>query len=275
MLITLPNADFSSTGLGTVQRLIGGMPQTDLAGLWLFDQGSDGDQITSILDSSGNGRNATLMPNWTAAVKRSYGAEVASSDGVAYETDLPLNPAGRKMTVFVAGRNALPGNEAGVYNNWTGDANSADMADPATVQANVPELVLNYNGVSTGRWQLYDGSADMMGTTTLTTAPDDYLNAPSVAGIETNGADGITKLHVLGANAATITDSRISDFYDGSTDRGRLAFGPWAHGGTNSVNTTIAHIYAVAAYYRTFTDAEAAAHMQAMQKIAEARGVAF
>ena len=276
MLIKLPNADFSAAGLGTVTRLVSGMPVADLVGLWLFEDGDLDDEITAVADASGNGNTATLKAGWSAGIKRSYGVETPNNDGMVYETLLPINPAGRKMTVFVAGMNTLPGSGAGDFNNWVGLSNSTDMATPGAQHPNDHAIVLNYDGTAAvGHWQLFDNGSTIMGQATVgTDGPDDY-NEAGVAGIEIDGATGTAKVYQLGHATATRTDAGISSHYDGATDRGTMSFGPWAHAATRSASASIAQTYAVAAYLRTFTDAEAQAHMTYLRDRVALRGVTF
>lgn len=277
MLITLPNANFSATGLGRVRRFINGMPVTNLLGLWLFDDGNEGDLLTSVADYSGLGNHATVMPNWTAPTRRSYGAEVTTNEGTAFDTGLPINPSGQKMTVFVAGLNNLPGDEASTFNQWSGSTANGGMASPSTSNSNEPALVLNYNGTdSTGRWQVFDAGADMTGTYTI--AQDEYQPAygeATVAAIDIDATTDTAKLHVLGAPTLTVSNSGIGTFYDGLTDQGNLAIGAWAHALSRSATSNIAQIYGVAAYAGTFTDAEAQEYMGFLRDIAVARGVVF
>ena len=277
MLITLPNANFAATGLGQVTRLINGMPQADLVGLWLFDEGNDGDPVNSVADRSGLGNHATLRANWPAGVRRSYGMEVPTNEGTALQTAIPVNPNGQLLTVFVAGANTLPGSEPSTYNNWVGSTANTGMSLPTDAHTSGPSLVMNYTGDdTTPRWQLFDSLSDMIGQPVLAQSADqpDY-NEPSIAAIETDGLNNTAKLHVLGAPSLSITNAAIGTFYDGVTNRGNLEFGPWPYAASRSAASTIAHVYAVAAYARTFTETEAQAHMAYMRTIAEAKGVTF
>jgi len=230
MLITLPNADFSGAGLGQVQRFINGMPLSDLLGLWLFDDGADGDPLTSVADKSGQGNHAALRSGWTAGLKRSYGMEVATIDGTALQTAIPVNPAGRKMTVFVAGANTLPGDESSVFNNWTGSTDNEGMVAPTDSHLNGPALTLNYTGGdTTPAWQVFDNSSDMMGQIILVTGSNQpAYSAATVSGIEIDGTAGGVALHTLGAATQSVTNANVSAFYDGVTERGDLEFGPCA-----------------------------------------------
>lgn len=277
MFIQLPNADFSGNGLGKAVLFTHGMPSEDLLGLWLFDEGNDGDPFNSVADKSGNGNHATLRTNWTAGVKRTYGMEVTTNQGTALQTALPINPSGRQMTVFVAGANTLPGNETNQYNNWFGSTDNPGMDQPTLSHTNAPSLCLNYQGLDdTPRWQAFDAGGDMIGTSTLgadANQPD--YDEPTVAALEIDGINDAVALHVLGAPMLTATDARVGMFYDGATNRGNLEFGPWPHVNRRSAASTIAHVYAVAVYARTFTDTEAQRHMGFMRQIAEARGVLF
>ncbi len=274
MLITLPNSDFSPLGLGQVTRLRGGAPVDDLVGLWLFDSGIDGAAIASVTDASGNGHHATLMANWTAGIKRSYGMEVGTAQGSAYETDIPINPTGRALTVFFAGATMVPAAETGVFINWIG-ANIAEMDNPATNQSNQPHLVINHDMTfSPGRLILFNSNSGMLGTNVLTqSANQPTFQQPFVAALDINGETGTAKMHVLGASTLSHTSAAISTFYDGATDRGDFTFGPWAHNTVATASPPIGNVYAVAAYARNFSEAEAQTQMQFLRAIAAARGV--
>ena len=277
MLITLPNANFAATGLGQVTRLINGMPQADLIGLWLFDEGNDGDPVNSVADRSGFGNHATLRDDWSAGVRRSYGMEVTTNEGTVLQTAIPINPSGQKLTVFVAGANTLPGSEAQTYNTWVGASANPGMALPTDSHTNAPSLALNYTGNDASpAWQILDISADMIGQTVLNQGSNqpDYGD-PGIAAIETDGLNNTAKLHALGAASLSVSNAAVGTFYDGVTNRGNLEFGVWPHTTVRSAASTIAHVYAVAAYARTFTETEAQAHMAYMQTIAEAKGVTF
>lgn len=275
MLITLPNADFSGTGLGKVTRLVNGMPQTGLVGLWLFDGGAVGASISSVADQSGAENDAALRSGWASGIKRSYGLEVASNQGTALQTAIPINPSGRQMTVFVACSNTLPGSESGVFNTFVGSTTNYGMALPENNHSNSPSLVLNFSGGTTPKWQVYNSSAAMLGGANLLAggAPQPGFSEPTVAALDIDGVNSIVKLHVLGAAMASVSDPDIGVYYDGSTSRGALEIGAWPNGTARSAAASIAQIYAVAAYAKTFTDSDAQSHMAFMKKIAEARGV--
>lgn len=277
MLITLPNADFSSAGLGKVTRLINGMPAADLIGLYLFDDGADGDTITTLVDKSGNGNNASVRTNWSGGKKRSYGLEVDNANGVCYQTPIAMNRPGRKFTIIVAGSNTLPGSELHVHNNWIGASLNNGMASPTQTLNNIPALTINYTGTdTTGRWQIYNGGKDLLGVTTLFINGNDNYNQPSIAAMTIDGVAGDVILSQLGETASpnSLTSlAAVQSFYDGVTDIGVIEFGPWAHVAKRSANTTIAHVYMVAIYDAKLSEAEIQERFGFMRAICEGRGI--
>ena len=276
MLITLPNADFSGTGLGKVQRMINGMPQASLSGLWLFDDGGNGDVVGAVTDKSGLGHAATLRSGWVGGARASFGMNVARSAGTALMTDVPINPVSQIFTVFFAGKFTLFGNTPGEFIQVMGSTDNAGMEAEGTNHLNNPALVMNYVGTGpNGYWQIFDANNDMMGATILTQVNSPTYDEATVAGVQIDGNTGTVTLHVLGASSVSLTDPRTSAFYDGATDRGNLEIGVWPHGSQRPTSPNLAEVYGVAAYERTFTQSEAQEYMRHLQKIAEKRGVVF
>lgn len=71
--ITIPGADFSTSGLPKFEKTVAGFPVTNLKGLYLFEDGSNGDSITVAQDSSGLGNHASLFNGGNAGTKGALG----------------------------------------------------------------------------------------------------------------------------------------------------------------------------------------------------------
>lgn len=276
MLITVKNANFSGSGLGKVRRLLHGVPQDALAGLWLCADSALGDPIAAVPDRSGGAYDAVVRAGWPSGIQRSYGLEVTTPAGTALRTTLPVNPPGRRVTVFVCGSNTIPGSEAGLYNSWAGSTSNTGMSTPAGSHGNAPALTLVYAGVDASpRWGVFDSSSDMIGMPTLS---DPLIGLPafgqpSVAAMDIDGVTGTVKLHVLGQPTRSVTDPRVSAFYDGVTNRGSVEIGIWPYAAVRSAAPSIGQLYMASAYYKTFGEAEAQSCMGFMRGVAETRGV--
>lgn len=59
--IKIPGADFSASSLPQFRELIYGLPVDNIHAVWPFDQGANGDVITTALDISGNGNHGVLV----------------------------------------------------------------------------------------------------------------------------------------------------------------------------------------------------------------------
>lgn len=278
MIITLPNADFSTAGIGQVIRLVNGMPISGLSALYLLDSGTVGDAVSTLYDSSGNGNDAVLRTNWTGATQKSYGLSVDSSDGVCYTTPLSANQSSKKFTVIVAGSNTLPGSESGVYNTWVGASDNIDMSLPTSNHSNGPGLALNFDGSSSGRWQAFDLSSDAMGQAVLYNTSGAEISEPAIVALTVDGEDGdvLISEYISSYISNELTgQSGVQTLYDGSTDLGFIDIGIWGQGLTRSANTTIGEIYAVAIYTGELTESEIQTRMTYMKSICEDKGVSF
>jgi hypothetical protein len=276
MILQIPAADFGAAALGGITRVVNGMPATNLLGLYLFEDGAVDDEVGIAVDSSGNGNHALTRSGWPNAVKTAYGVKTPDSNGMCFVTPIPLNPAGQQLTAFVCGVNHLEGNSSGDYNNWIGQSVTADMDTPGAQHPNDDAVVLNYDGTGIpGHYQLYDNGGTIQGAATTGSAGPATYDQNGVAGIDVDAVAGAVKLHQLGFAMASRSAAGISTFYDGSTDRGFLSFGPWSHGSTRSVNDVIGEAYAVAIYGRSFSETEAQTYMQYLADRVALRGVTF
>lgn len=276
MLIISASADGSSSGLGRVTRMLYGMPATDMEGLWLFQDGDIGDEITTVTDRSGNGRHAALKSGWSAPKQRSYGAEIDNHDGAKFETGLRLNPAGQQQTVFIAGANILPGSEAGVYNVWYGSSINDISVPPTGTMTNAPALSITSNGTSPGpAITAFNADTSILGVNVLHLSGYPGFGQPGIWAIDIDASTDTVRVHGLGRTTSSRTNVGVSTYYDGTTDRGALTIGTWAHGAARSANDTISDLYAVAAYNRTFSEQTAQRYMQYMASMLADRGLTF
>lgn len=109
MQIKIKNADFSGLGLPKFKRLKAGFQSDNLAALYLFEDGANGDILTIATDSSGNGRHASLVTGSVAPVKAVAGAHKAGSDG-SFLYSIPGVAFGAQFSgVVVAKTNLTPG----------------------------------------------------------------------------------------------------------------------------------------------------------------------
>lgn len=61
LIINIPDLDDSASQLAVLQETIAGFPVTNLQALYLFEDGDVGSTPTQAVDSSGNGRHASLL----------------------------------------------------------------------------------------------------------------------------------------------------------------------------------------------------------------------
>lgn len=100
--IIIPGADFSGLGLPKFQRQVAGFPLDDLRALYLFEDGANGDDITTVADVSGNGNDAVLMTGSAVPKKSAYGVGT-SAPGVGFLFRSPIN-WGQSFSAVVAVR---------------------------------------------------------------------------------------------------------------------------------------------------------------------------
>lgn len=156
--IVIPNADFSGLGNPKVETYINGLPEKNLAALYLFDEAVAVGQAYAVpgLDQSGNGNVAALIAG-SAAFKTAGG--VASSTGSTRTKGFGLMSPVRltsKFTVFGISRNLMAASvPAGAYmmpysssGNWPMPA-APDVADINAGGANTGGL-LHLNHVNNG-----------------------------------------------------------------------------------------------------------------------------
>lgn len=271
-LTIVPGADFSAGGL-RLNRTIAGMPARGLLGLWLFDDMPEGQPFASVLDQSGNGRHAQLMPGYAPAVRASYGASIPGPDGSIYDTGLSFN---RRMTIVVAVSNPLPGNQANYFNVLFGTTGSGFDGNPANANPNTAP-VLHYNGTNAagGASTIYDADGAQIGSvaTALTGAP--LYNQPGAFAISIDGDADSYSAEWMGAPRVSRVNAGIGDYWDGSTDRGNLIIGCHPFSSARSPAATLCRVYGYAAYDRPLASDDAQSVMQSLRQIAIARGVAW
>lgn len=272
MIITLPRANGEFAGLGTVTRLRNGMPLEGLEGLWLFDGlEADGAAVSTLTDKSGKGRHGTLKSGWTAPVKRSYGVDVAGPHGSVF--DVPLNANGRPLTVIVAWRPRIPGSESGVYLGLVTSTINNLPADPANSHPASPWTPFQYLGIgASGLYQMMDLGADVFGQNQVRATTSRQYGQPSIASMTLDGANNFARVAELGFAPASITNSLIGSYYNG-TSRGTLQIGIHNYVGNRSAANPLAELYGFAAYSKAMTDAEVQTHMGFMNRIVAQRGI--
>lgn len=101
--ITIPGADFSSSGLPKFEKTIAGFPVNNLKGLYLFEDGINGDSIASAVDSSGLGNHASLATGGSSGVKGASGL-VGTNFANPAVFSAPGLDLGQAFTVVVAAK---------------------------------------------------------------------------------------------------------------------------------------------------------------------------
>ena len=228
MLIKLPKANFAGSNLGRVTRYTSGMPSTDLLGLYLMNDGVEGEDVTRLTDFSGRGNHATLLDGWTPAVQRSYGIEITNVDGCAYEIPQPVNLPGRDMTMLIAAKTTIPEDESAVFNTFYGSTANENQLLPNIAHANQPALVLNYSCQTSGHFQILDAGSDLvLASTTGDNTRGPRLTEPGIVAMELDISNDHIALHYPGETTASRDgkETALTDFYDGVTDRGNMLIG--------------------------------------------------
>jgi hypothetical protein len=79
LITTIPGADFSASGLPQISRIVAGFSTANLRGLYLFEDGVNGSEISTATDSSGLGNHAALASGGGAGVKSAEGLVCTTS----------------------------------------------------------------------------------------------------------------------------------------------------------------------------------------------------
>lgn len=125
ILISLPNTSAAGNGLSAPVDLVAGFTKSGLDVLYLMEDGASGPYSSIMLDSSGNGRNATL----TTGVVPSKGTDgLTTSTAAAYAYSGPSNYNPHNFTMFVAAKLASTSSfpNFGQINPWFAAANAGD-----------------------------------------------------------------------------------------------------------------------------------------------------
>jgi hypothetical protein len=265
VIIRIPGADFSSSGLPKLQRQIYGIPADSLTALYLFEDGADGATVSTVTDSSGNGNHAELYAVSDPATKRSYGIEVAGNIGSTFDTGIVQTP---EFTVIACAKHkVLELDYAGYPTFFTdtegGYSNGHGNRLSLNIDLNTPN---NTVGV-------YDYGAEIIGSARkLVPASEQLASDPFIVGLAVSGSAGEYKFKSITGykNSATSKAVEIANEYNGLSST--MLVGCWPHGADAAVDS---EIYAYAIYDKLLTDEEMSQAMTAIKSRVQLRGVVF
>lgn len=270
LIIRIKDADYSASGLPKLEKTIFGFPAEGLIALYLCEDGTSGQELTTLIDSSGNGNHATLWTGYANPRRTAdKGGIVTGSDlGVGFDTGIPITA---EKTLIWAGKHTIPNWSAG--NNGYPTQLSSTESLSATSNSHNRCLATNYNlstqnsyevntfgaysadsaigdeiGKGTSRWFVYKNLGHELGVEALTLGQNGYLSLKS--------KDGTTK---------TDTFAGLVDYE--ANRNGNHAVGLMRH---NAVGCT-GEVQIVALYDRvldsaTFSQAWAAARSRMIQR---------
>lgn len=265
VIIRVPGADFSDSGLPKLQRQIYGIPADGIVGLYLFEDGTEGDAVSQITDLSGNGNNAELYATSDTATKRSYGIEISGVLGSAFNTGIQQTP---EFTVIACAKHKVQEVDYSGYPTFftdTGGGYSNGHANRLSLN-----IDLNTPADTVG---VYDYGSEITGTTRDTIPSSKQLASnPFIVSLAISGSSGEYKFKSISgySNSATGKSAEIANEYNGLSSTMLIGF--WPHGNDAAVDS---EVYAYAIYDRLLSDAEIATAMSAIKARVESRGVVF
>lgn len=266
VIIRIPGADFSESGLPKLQREIHGILADNLVGLYLMEDGTNGQAVTTLTDSSGNGNHAELYAGTTAATKQSYGLETAGIIGSAYNTGITQTA---EFTVIACLKHKVAEVDyAGYPTFFTDTAGGFSSGHGQRLALNIALSGGGINTVGT-----YDASDVILGTgRRLIPSSKQISSEPFVVALGVSKQEGVAKLQsVTGYNfTATGKSAEIATKYDNLTSK--MLIGIWPHGADAPI---AGEVYAYAIYDKLLSDVEIAQAMTAIKARVQLRGVTF
>lgn len=273
MRIVIPGIDASQSGLGKSMPLIAGMPADSLEALYLFNEGTDGQTVSVFSDASGKGNHAALYGSYAAPIKRAWGLEVQSVNGLMLATNVPI---GQQCTVIVAMESLLPGNETSVYQFPFGPSANNYSTNPAVTVTHTVSPTVNFSGhLAVGNYALFDGTVGrvVLGGPRHALVDGPTNNQPTVLGLRIDAPNDTVKLRANVGAELVVTRPEIGDHY--AVDRGTIMLGAFANQAVRTAASPNARLFGAAIYSRALSDSVLATAMSAIRRNAEDAGIVF
>lgn len=267
VVIRIPGADFSESGLPKLQREIHGIFADNLVGLYLIEDGINGEGVTTLTDSSGNGNHAELYDGLTVATKQSYGLETAGIIGSAYDTGITQTA---EFTVIACLKHKVPEVDYQGYPTFFTDTAGGFSSH----HAQRPSLNIDFdNETAYNTVGVYDFGSEIMGTTRRLIPSSQLIGSePFVVALGVSKQSGVATFQsVTGYNfTATGKSAEIAAEYDNLTSK--MLVGIWPHAADAAID---GEVYAYAIYDKLLSDSEMSRAMTAIKARVELRGVVF
>jgi hypothetical protein len=270
LILKAKGADFSGLSLPKLIKTIGGLPADGLVGLYMLNDGVLGESVSSLIDSSGNGNDATLYGATVAPIQTATGLNVTDIYGVKFNTGIQQ---GAEFTVIACIKPNYTSTDATTYPTLFGDtgviSSSYGTSNPHNKRL---QLNLNHNvngaGFSTGVWD-YEGIAKSG------TAYSRYTNtsyASSKAVVTSLSVDNIGNVRFADYNKdiilKDISPSLVANAYVGLSVT--QVIGCWAH---QSSTKNPCELYGFAIYNKSLSDDELTFALAKMRGIVASKGV--
>ncbi len=267
VIIRIPGADFSNSNLPKLQRQIHGIIADNLVGLYLMEDGTNGQAVTTLTDSSGNANHAELYDGLTAATKQSYGLETAGVIGAAYDTGITQTA---EFTVIACLKHKVAEVDYSGYPTFfTDTAGGFSSGHAQRLALNIDmNTEPTYNTVG-----VYNFGSEIIGSVRKLIPSSAQLGSePFVVALGVSKQSGVATFQsVTGYNfTATGKSAEIAAKYDNLTSK--MLIGIWPHSTDAPID---GEVYAYAIYDKLLTDEEISQAMTAIKARVELRGVTF
>jgi hypothetical protein len=272
VIIRLKNTTFANTGLPRLIQTVYGFPADGLEGLYLMEDGEVGVAHAGMFaDASGKGNHAARRGDWPAPLRRDYGFEAASPNGLAIETPVPMTPS---MTWIFAGRRA-----AGLVDGYPLFFAPSTCVGATAAGANtIPvdrEPILNAMIVApnNNNWGIFTNTFWFGAGNNRVHLPNasDPADVPSVIGMSFDNDSGVLVFKSLHSRLSYAGLAGKTDEW--KTNQAKVVFG-WCRYGSTS-NQAGGEVMLAACYSRGLSEAELDAAMEAARARVAARGVVF
>ncbi|QBX34579.1 hypothetical protein E4191_07545 [Paracoccus liaowanqingii] len=273
MRIMVPGIDASQSGLGRATPTVRGMPADDLAALYLFESGQEGEIVTTFLDSSGNDRHGALHGAYAGGVKRPWGLEITGPHGMVIATGVPITAT---TTILLAIESLVPGGQPALYQSFYSPSTNNLLTDPTAATFGAVSPMINFDGsVASGNFALFEGVTGLptLGTARLPITGGPSNNQPTSLALKIDAPANTLELLAQRGTPRVVTRAGVGAHYgDGE---GNAMLGMWWHGGARPSVTPVARLFGAAIYHRVLDGAELQMAMAALRRPAENAGIVF